>query len=106
MSKASPADVFVITPCLKNTKWSEQSENEPNRNYAREARQTFSVMIPDIRFAGVTSKAGFHTDIPEAATCSPSPPRVFNNSLGDLSSMTICCPEESDRSMEVKGAAT
>lgn len=71
-----------------------------------EVRHTFSVMIPDIRLAGVTSKAGFHTDIPEAATCSPSPPRVFNNSLGDLSSMTICCPEESDRSMEVKGAAT
>lgn len=83
----------------------------PNTNNASQEREervrlTFSVMIPDIRLAGVTSKAGFHTNIPEAATCSPSPPREFNSSLGDLSSITICCPEESDRSIDVKGAAT
>lgn len=63
-------------------------------------------MILDIRLAGVTSKAGFHTEIPGAATGSPSPPCVFNNSLGDRSSMTISCPEESDKSTEVRGAAT
>ena len=71
----------------------------------RETR-TFSVMIPAIRSAGVTSKAGFQTQIPDAATCSPSPPREFNNSFGDLSSITISCPEERVKSMEVKGAAT
>lgn len=68
--------------------------------------QTFSVMMPDIKLAGVTSKAGFQTAIPDAATCSPSPPRVYNNSFGDLSSITISCPDERDKSMEVRGAAT
>ena len=64
------------------------------------------MMIPLIISAGVTSKAGFQTAIPEAATCSPSPPRACNTSLGDLSSMTISSPEVMDKSMEVSGAAT
>lgn len=63
-------------------------------------------MTPLIRLAGVTSKAGFQTEIPDAATCSPSPPRELSNSLDDLSSITISCPEASKRSTEVKGAAT
>lgn len=63
-------------------------------------------MIPAIKLAGVTSKAGFQTDIPDAATCSPSPPRACNNSLADLSSMMISSPEESDKSIDVSGAAT
>lgn len=67
---------------------------------------TFSVIIPLMRLAGVTSKAGFHTEIPEAATCSPRPPRVFSSSLADLSSITISSPEDSDKSTEVNGAAT
>lgn len=68
--------------------------------------RTFSVMMPLIRLAGVMSKAGFQTEIPEAATCSPSPPRELSNSLEDLSSITMSCPEASERSIEVKGAAT
>lgn len=67
---------------------------------------TFSVIMPLIKLAGVTSNAGFQTEIPEAAICSPSPPCVCNSSLGDLSSITICCPEDKDRSTEVRGAAT
>lgn len=63
-------------------------------------------MIAVIRFAGVTSKAGFQTDIPDAATCFPRPPSEFNNSFGDLSSMTICFPDGRERSIEVTGAAT
>lgn len=63
-------------------------------------------MIQAIKFAGVTSKAGFHTLIPDAAICSPSPPEEHNNSFGDLSSITISCPDERDKSMEVRGAAT
>jgi len=69
-------------------------------------KHTLSVMIAVIRFAGVTSKAGFQTDIPDAATCFPRPPSEFSNSLGDLSSMTISSPDGSARSMEVTGAAT
>lgn len=72
----------------------------------RDEERTFSVMTPLIRLAGVTSKAGFQTEIPDAATCSPSPPRELSNSLEDLSSITISCPEASERSIEVKGAAT
>lgn len=68
--------------------------------------QTFSVIIAVIRLAGVTSNAGFQTAIPEADTCFPSPPSEHNNSFGDLSSITICCPDESERSIEVIGAAT
>ena len=63
-------------------------------------------MMPDIKPAGVTSKAGFQTDIPDAATCSPSPPRECSSSFGDLSSITISWPDERDKSMEVSGAAT
>lgn len=63
-------------------------------------------MIPAIRLAGVTSKAGFHTEIPDAAICSPNPPCVFNNSFADLSSIIISSPEERDKSIEVSGAAT
>lgn len=66
----------------------------------------FSVIIPEMRLAGVTSKAGFQTQIPEAAICSPSPPREFRISFGDLSSITISSPEVKDRSIEVNGAAT
>lgn len=69
-------------------------------------RDTFSVMIAVIKFAGVTSKAGFQTDIPGAATCFPRPPSDLSNSLGDLSSMTICSPDGRERSMDVTGAAT
>lgn len=67
---------------------------------------TFSVMMPAIRLAGVTSNAGFQTEIPDAATCSPSPPCECNNSFGDLSSIIISCPEERAKSTEVSGAAT
>jgi hypothetical protein len=74
--------------------------------FKRLERHTFSVMIAVIRFAGVTSKAGFHTDMPGAATCLPRPPSELSNSLGDLSSMTICSPDGRERSMEVTGAAT
>ena len=63
-------------------------------------------MMPDIKLAGVTSNAGFQTEIPDAATCSPSPPCVFSNSFGDLSSITISPPDERDKSTEVSGAAT
>lgn len=59
-----------------------------------------------ISLAGVTSKAGFQTEIPEAATCFPRPPSECNNSFSDLSSITICSPEEIERSIEVIGAAT
>lgn len=62
--------------------------------------------MPEIKLAGVISKAGFQTEIPDAATCSPSPPRESNNSLADLSSMTISCPEERVKSIDVSGAAT
>jgi len=63
-------------------------------------------MIPAISSAGVISKAGFQTEIPGAAMRSPSPPCVCSNSFGDLSSITISFPDESDRSTEVRGAAT
>lgn len=63
-------------------------------------------MMPAMKLAGVTSNAGFHTEIPEAATCSPSPPRAFSSSFAFLSSITISSPEERDRSIEVRGAAT
>lgn len=63
-------------------------------------------MIPAISSAGVTSKAGFQTEIPGAAMRSPSPPCVCSNSFGDLSSITISFPDESERSTEVRGAAT
>lgn len=64
------------------------------------------MIMPVMIVAGVKSKAGFQTEIPEAATCSPSPPRALSSSLGDLSSITISSPEEMDKSTEVRGAAT
>lgn len=114
MLKVSSASDFVITPCTWTRKlWSiktmffihiDQLLTEVHATMAH--LYTFSVMIAVIRFAGVTSKAGFHTDIPDAATCLPRPPSEFSNSLGDLSSITICSPDGRERSIEVIGAAT
>jgi len=106
MSKSS-VPVFVMTPCSEMQMIRQNPPNVVNiSNQSCRRIHTFSVMIPLIKLAGVTSKAGFHTEIPDAATCSPSPPRAFNISLGDLSSIMISFPEERDESKEVSGAAT
>lgn len=47
---------------------------------------TFSVMIPVMRSAGVTSKDGFQTLIPAGAMGSPRPPLEWVSSLGSLCS--------------------
>lgn len=103
ISKAS-AETFVITP------WKEKDEHwwfgNNKLTGGDKKRRTFSVIIPVIRFAGVTSNAGFQTEIPGAATCFPSPPSAFSNSFGDLSSTMMSSPDGSERSIEVTGAAT
>ena len=67
---------------------------------------TLSVIMAVMNLAGVTSKAGFQTEIPVAAICDPCPPCVCVNSFGDLSSITIFSPDVKVVSTEVRGAAT
>jgi len=99
--------ILCYDPLHIQTRWEIQiNEHKYLPEQARLEKRTFSVMIPAISSAGVISKAGFQTEIPGAAMRSPSPPCVCSNSFGDLSSITISFPDESDRSTEVRGAAT
>ena len=63
----------------------------------------FSVMIPAMSAAGVTSNDGFQTSMPSAATRFP---RLWVISVAGLSSMTISAPFAVDGSRVLTGAAT
>lgn len=45
---------------------------------------TLSVMIPVMSAAGVTSKEGFHTVMPEGATCGPQEVKMEGHSRSEL----------------------
>ncbi len=63
----------------------------------------FSVMMPVINRAGVTSNAGLYTATPSGAVCRPKP---CVTSRGSRCSMGMLSPEASDRSKVLVGAAT
>ena len=62
-----------------------------------------SVMIPAIRWCGVTSNAGFQTSAPSGVSCAP-PTCVTSRAL--RSSIGICAPSGVVRSIVESGAAT
>lgn len=66
-------------------------------------RTPASVTIPAMRCAGVTSKEGFHTPIPGAATCCPL--KWVISSAGRCS-ITMLAPDGVAGSSVVRGAAT